>query len=100
MRKAIWATMMCAAVLTRIPAANAQRQVAAPITDPADPKYVTAQTRKMGGPMPAEQMALIFDHLDLALKVFPDRQHIEGVTTLRLSGGESQPPCAVGVWRG
>ena len=57
----------------------AQRQVAAPVTDPSDPKYLTAQTRKMGGPMPAEQMALVFDHLDLALKVFPDDKRIEGV---------------------
>ena len=32
--------------------------------------------------MPAEQLALIFDHLDLALKVFPDEKRIEGVTTL------------------
>ena len=75
---------MCAAMLLRVPAAHAQRQVAAPVTDPADPKYLTAQTRKMGGPMPAEQMALIFDHLDLALKVFPDQKRIEGVTTLSL----------------
>ena len=85
MRKAaIWAAMICAAMLPRIPAAHAQRQVAAPVTDPSDPKYLTAQTRKMGGPMPAEQMALIFDHLDLALKVFPDEKRIEGVTTLSL----------------
>ena len=34
--------------------------------------------------MPAEQLALIFDHLDLALKVFPDEKRIEGVTTLSL----------------
>ena len=46
--------------------------------------FITAQTRKMGGPMPAEQLALIFDHLDLALKVFPDEKRIEGVTTLSL----------------
>ncbi len=49
-----------------------------------DPKFITAQTRKMGVPMPAEQLALIFDHLDLALKVFPDDKRIEGVSTLSL----------------
>src|SRR4249920_1677497 len=85
MRKAaILAALMSAAVLTLVSAPHAQRQVAPPVTDPADPKYLTAQTRKMGGPMPAEQMALIFEHLDLALKVFPDQQRIEGVTTLTL----------------
>src|SRR6187401_3488803 len=81
---AIGAAVLCAAIAAQIPAAHAQRQVAGPITDPNDPKYITAQTRKMGGPMPAEQLALIFDHLDLALKVFPDEKRIEGVTTLSL----------------
>ena len=81
-RSAILAAMVCAAALTGA-GAEAQRQVAAQVTDPADPKYITAQTRKMGGPMPAEQMALTFEHLDLALKVFPDQQRIEGVATLR-----------------
>ena len=71
-------------VLVGLAAAHAQRQVSAPVTDPADPKFITPQTRKMGGPMPAEQMALTFDHLDLALKVFPEQKRIEGVTTLSL----------------
>ena len=85
MRTAIWiATMWCAATLAHVPMAFAQRQVAAPVTDPSDPKYLTNQTRKMGGPMPAEEMALVFDHLDLALKVFPDDKRIEGVATLQL----------------
>jgi aminopeptidase N len=61
---------------------HAQRQVAAPVTDPNDPKFITAQTRKQGGVMPAEQLALIFDHLDHALKVYPAEKRIEGVTTL------------------
>jgi aminopeptidase N len=81
---AIRAAIVGAAVLVCLARGDAQRQSAAPITDPKDPKYLTAQTRKMGGPMPAEQMALIFDHLDLALKVFPDQMRIEGVTTLKL----------------
>jgi aminopeptidase N len=66
-------------------AAHAQRQVAPAVTDANDPKFITAQTRKMGGPMPPEQLALIFDHLDLAMKVFPDRQRIEATATLRLT---------------
>ena len=81
---AIRAGLICAAVLAPVSAPLAQRQVAAPVTDPSAPKYLTAQTRKMGGPMPAEQMALVFEHLDLALKVFPDDKRIEGVATLSL----------------
>lgn len=60
----------------------AQRQSAAAITDTSDPRFLTAQTRKQGGVMPAEQLALIFDHLDHALKVYPSEQRIEGTTTL------------------
>src|SRR5262245_40850716 len=70
------------AMLALAPAMHAQRQVAATVSDPNDPKFITAQTRKQGGPMPAEQMALVFDHLDHALKVFPTEKRIEGVTTL------------------
>lgn len=77
--------LLCgAAAIGGANAAFAQRQVAAPITDPNDPRYVTDQTRKMGGVMPPEQLALVFDHLDLALKVFPDRKRIEGDVTLDL----------------
>jgi aminopeptidase N len=76
---------MCGIVLFAPAAAvDAQRQVAAPVTDPNDPKFITEQTRKMGGIMPPEQLALIFDHLDHALKVFPAEKRIEGVTTLTL----------------
>jgi aminopeptidase N len=73
-----------AAAVGHAGAAFAQRQVAAPITDPADPKFITEQTRKMGGERPPEEMALVFDHLDLALKVFPEQKRIEGDVTLDL----------------
>ena len=63
-------------------AAQAQRAVAAAVSEPTDPRFITEQTRKQGGPMPAEQLALVFDHLDHALKVFPAEKRIEGVTTL------------------
>ncbi|WP_343520902.1 M1 family metallopeptidase [Sphingomonas sp.] len=82
-----------AMVLLAAPAsvALAQRQVAAPVTDPADPKFVTEQTRKMGGPMPAEQLALTFEHLDLATKVFPEEKRIESVATLTLKSSRAVP---------
>jgi aminopeptidase N len=83
MRTAIRIATICGAVLLApVTALHAQRRAAAPITDPNDPKFITAQTRKQGGVMPAEQLALIFDHLDHALKVFPAEKRIEGVTTL------------------
>ncbi len=86
MRNVVRTVVMCGLVVLAHPsAAQAQRQAAAPITDPADPKFITAQTRKQGGPMPAEQMALVFDHLDHALKVFPAERRIEGVTALRFT---------------
>ncbi len=66
------------------PAAQAQRQVAAPVTDPNDPRFLTAQTRKMGGVMPPEQLSLGFEHLDLKTKVFPSEKRIESDATLRL----------------
>jgi aminopeptidase N len=64
--------------------AMAQRTPAPPVTDPADPRYMTDQTRTQGGPRPAEQMALSFEHLDLATKVFPDQQKLESDATLTL----------------
>ncbi len=56
----------------------------AEIIGPDHPKFLTEQTRKMGGVMPAEQLALELRHLDLATQVFPDRQRIESTATLTL----------------
>ena len=83
MRKTIRTAMLCGlAMLSQARGAHAQRQLAAPVTDTTDPRFITAQTRKQGGPMPAEQLALVFDHLDHALKVFPAEKRVEGVTSL------------------
>lgn len=73
--------------------ALAQTTTAAPpAPDPdAAAKIITPQTRKMGGVMPAEQLALSFQHLDLALKVFPDEKRIEGVATLKLQAKAAVP---------
>lgn len=48
---------------------------------------LTAQTRAMGGPRPAEEMALSIEHLDLSVKLLPRQKRIEGraVLTLRAS---------------
>ena len=45
---------------------------------------LTEQTRKMGGPLPAEQLALSFEHLDLGIKVYPYEKRIEAEATLTL----------------
>jgi len=45
---------------------------------------LTEQTRKMGGVMPAEQMALSIAHIDINTKVIPAKKRIEGDTTLTL----------------
>ena len=43
---------------------------------------ISAQTARSGGPIDPEQAALQFDHVDLALEIFPDRQAIAGTATL------------------
>lgn len=45
---------------------------------------ITAQTRKMGGVMPAEQLALAFEHIDLAITIYPSGRRIEGDAALTL----------------
>jgi aminopeptidase N len=69
-------------MLAAVSANGADRTPAAEITDPNDPKFLTAQTRKMGGVMPAEQLALEFQHLDLSTKVFPEQKRIESTAVL------------------
>jgi hypothetical protein len=56
-----WSPAIVVLILATLTTSRAQRQVAAPVTDPKDPRFLTGQTRKMGGPMPAEQLALVFD---------------------------------------
>src|SRR3546814_21079314 len=45
----------------------------------------------MGGVMPPEQLALTFEHLDLATKVYPDQKRIESVATLTLTSSRPVP---------
>jgi aminopeptidase N len=73
-------------------AVGEDRTSAAEITDPADPRFITAQTRKMGGVLPPEQQALDLRHLDLSTKVFHEEKRIEStaVLTLRTSAPVSE----------
>src|SRR3546814_20877472 len=93
-----WVTVACGALAGAAPAALAQRQVAAPVTDPGDAKFITEQTRKMGGVMPPEQLALTFEHLDLATKVYPDQQRIESVATLTLTSSRPVPVLTLAMY--
>lgn len=51
---------------------------------PDDPRFLTEQTRKMGGVMPPEQLALEFRHLDLTTQIFPEQKRIESTAVLTL----------------
>lgn len=48
----------------------------------AEPLKTSPLSLETGGPMPAEQQALAFDHADLKFKIFPDKKAIEGEATL------------------
>ncbi|MEW6389899.1 MAG: M1 family metallopeptidase [Pseudomonadota bacterium] len=48
----------------------------------AEPLKTSALSLETGGPMPAEQQALSFDHADLKFKILPDKKAIEGEATL------------------
>ncbi len=48
----------------------------------AEPLKTSALSLETGGPMPAEQQKLAFDHADLKFKILPDKKAIEGEATL------------------
>ena len=51
-------------------------------THAAEPLKTSALSLETGGPMPAEQQKLGFDHADLKFKILPDKKAIEGEATL------------------
>ncbi|MBR0551964.1 M1 family metallopeptidase [Stakelama marina] len=60
--------------------------IATPLTAGTPPEKgqppITEQTARSGGPIDPEQARLRFDHADLAIEVFPDREAISGIATL------------------
>ncbi len=48
----------------------------------AEPLKTSELSLQTGGPMPAEQQALGFEHVDLKFKILPDKKAIEGEATL------------------
>lgn len=57
---------------------------AAPAPQPGMPA-ITAQTQRSGGPIDPRQAALRFDAADLSFDIFPERQAIAGIATLRFT---------------
>jgi aminopeptidase N len=53
--------------------------------NPPKPTPTTALTLGTGGQMPAEEAALTIEHVDLKLKIIPERKAIEGDATLTLT---------------
>ena len=54
----------------------------APVAWAAEPLKTSELSLSTGGPMPAEQQSLGFEHADLKFKILPDRKAIEGEATL------------------
>lgn len=67
----IRALVACAASLLAVSAAQAQ-----------EPPKTSDLSLETGGPTPAEQRSLGFDHADLRFKILPDKKAIEGEATL------------------
>jgi aminopeptidase N len=76
MKKLLLATLSLTACAA---AAHAQKDAR-----PGEPP-ITAQTRASAGAMSETQRAVRFDHLDLAIEVFPERRQIAGIATLDLA---------------
>lgn len=76
MKKLLLATLSLTALAAT---AHAQKEA-----KPGEPP-ITAQTRASAGAMTETQRAVRFDHLDLAIEVFPERRQIAGIATLDLA---------------
>ncbi|MFA6117454.1 MAG: M1 family metallopeptidase [Sphingomonas sp.] len=82
---AVTAAACAMAVLGCGSAASARDETIVKADDPdAAAKFMTPHTRAQGGPRPAEQMALTFEHLDLSTKVFPEDKRLESDAVLTL----------------
>ena len=64
---------------------------AAPPAKPAKPAPTTALTLGTGGQMPAEEAAVTIEHVDLKLKILPERKAIEGDAALTLAAKSALP---------
>jgi aminopeptidase N len=84
------AAALCAvSVLALASAVQAQTQSQ---TQPAPkPAATTALTLLTGGQMPAEEAAMTLQHVDLRIKVIPERKAIEGDATLTLLAKSALP---------
>jgi aminopeptidase N len=88
------AAALCAVSLLALASAAQAATPATPV-NPAKPLPTTALTLGTGGPMPAEEAALTIEHVDLKLKVIPERKAIEGDATLTLRTKSALPRIVV-----
>jgi aminopeptidase N len=72
----------CDALKPKPPQAPAKTETPGDQLLPRNRRPLAAHTADSGGILPPEQAALDFRHLDLALKIIPDDQRIEGVAQL------------------
>ncbi|MGR4867057.1 M1 family metallopeptidase [Caulobacter sp. LARHSG274] len=80
------AALYAASVLALAGAAHAAQPV-----NPVKPLPTTALTLGTGGQMPAEEAAVAIEHVDLRIKVIPERKAIEGDATLTLRAKSALP---------
>jgi aminopeptidase N len=84
-RRLLGLTWLPVAAATLASTALASAALAAGATAAGDPTApLGAVTRQQGGVLPAEEMALSFEHLDLTLKIDPAIRSIAGDATLTL----------------
>ncbi|MDB5455144.1 MAG: peptidase [Caulobacter sp.] len=76
------AALLCVAAMLPL-SGPARADPAKPVKTPKPPA-TTALTLGSGGVMPPEQAAMALEHVDLKLKVYPDRKAIAGDATLTI----------------
>lgn len=84
------AAALCAVSILALTAA-AQAQTPGKPVNPAKPLPTTALTLGTGGQMPAEEAAVTIEHVDLRVKVIPERKAIEGDAALTLLAKSALP---------
>jgi aminopeptidase N len=93
------AAALCAVSVLAL-AAAAQAATPAKPVNPVKPLPTTALTLGTGGQMPAEEAAVTIEHVDLKVKVIPERKAIEGEATLTLMAKSALPRIVLDLDRG
>jgi aminopeptidase N len=84
------AAALCAVSMLALAAAAHAASPVGPV-NPVKPLPTTALTLGTGGQMPAEEAAVTIEHVELRVKVIPERKAIEGDATLTLLAKSALP---------